>query len=318
MDSPLTIFVTAITVSGPTFCWVLAGIFARRIGWLSESMVNTVSRFGFNWALPFLLFSSAAQLDLRDSGSITILLAGTLATLVTMILSWGYASWRGFARASVGIFVQGAYRSNLAIVGVALCSAAFGESGLLLAALPIAVLTMLYNLMAVWILNATLGDHQSLSRLALGMVKNPLIIGIAFGMLVAALQLPLPAPAVILADGISSFFLPLALLCIGGAMKLDQLRRGAALTWEATAWRLCAGPALAVSFGLLLGLRGEVLGVLFLLLASPTAAASFVMVVAAGGNGSLAANIIVLTTLFSAVTVTVGFFLLSLAGLLQI
>jgi len=316
LDSPLTIFLTAITVSGPTFCWVLAGIVARRIGWLSESMVNAVSRFGFNWALPFLLFASAAQLDLRDPGSLTIVFAGILATLITVKLSWGYALWRGFDRASLGIFVQGAYRSNLAIVGVALCSAAFGDSGLLLAALPIAVLTMLYNLVAVWVLNTTLGEHQSLSRLAKGMGRNPLIIGIALGMLVAALQLPLPAPAVILAGGISTFFLPLALLCIGGSMKLAQLRRGAALTWEATAWRLCASPALAVTLGLLLGLRGEALGVLFLLLASPAAAASFVMVVAAGGNGSLAANIIVLTTLFSAVTVTVGFFLLSLTGLL--
>jgi len=57
------------------------------------------------------------------------------------------------------------------------------------------------------------------------------------------------------------------------------------------------------------------LGVLFLLVASPVAAASFVMVVAARGDGVLAANIVVLTTLLSIVTVTLGFFLLSMFSL---
>jgi predicted permease len=50
-------------------------------------------------------------------------------------------------------------------------------------------------------------------------------------------------------------------------------------------------------------------------MSSPVAAASFVMVVAARGDGVLAANIVVLTTLLSVVTVTAGFFLLSLFAL---
>jgi hypothetical protein len=65
----------------------------------------------------------------------------------------------------------------------------------------------------------------------------------------------------------------------------------------------------------LLGVRDEQLGVLFLLLAAPVAASSHVMVVAARGDGTLAANIVVLTTLLSIVTITVGFFLLSLLSL---
>jgi predicted permease len=64
-----------------------------------------------------------------------------------------------------------------------------------------------------------------------------------------------------------------------------------------------------------MGVRGEQLGILFLLLSSPVAAASFVMVVAARGDGALAANIVVLSTLCSVVTVTAGFYLLSLFGL---
>ncbi|WOJ94120.1 AEC family transporter [Congregibacter variabilis] len=315
MDSPLSILLTALAVSGPTFCWVLAGVAARRLGWLSEQMVDAISQFGFRYALPFLLFASAAQLDLRRSGNVDHLFAAIVATGITVVLAWSYGVWRGFARRELGIFVQGAYRSNLAIVGIALCAAAFGESGLRLAALPIAVLTALYNVIAVWLLNTTLGSRQSAVTLILSMARNPLIIGIFLGLLVSALGVPLPALVPQLARGVSNYFLPIALLCIGGAMKLSLLRSAATLTREATIWRLCLAPVLAVLIGLAMGVRGEALGVLFLLLASPTAAASFVMVVAAGGNGGLAANIVVLTTLLSALTVTLGFFLLSLAHL---
>ena len=108
------------------------------------------------------------------------------------------------------------------------------------------------------------------------------------------------------------YFLPVMLLCIGGAMKLSDLRGAGAITWEAALWRLCVAPLVGVVLAVALGVRGEQLGVLFLLLSSPVAAASFVMVVAVRGDGVLAANIVVLSTLLSVVTVTLGFFLLSL------
>jgi hypothetical protein len=146
-------------------------------------------------------------------------------------------------------------------------------------------------------------------------VRNPLIIGIAAGVIVALSGLPVPEFVATVGTGLSTFFLPVMLLCIGGAMQLSSLRNTGLLTWEATVWRLCIGPALAVVLALLMGVRGEQLGVLFLLMSSPVAAASFVMVVAARGDGALAANIVVLTTLLSVVTVTAGFFLLSLFSL---
>ena len=50
---------------------------------------------------------------------------------------------------------------------------------------------------------------------------------------------------------------------------------------------------------------------LFLLIATPVAASAHIMVVAARGDSVLAANIVVLTTALSLLTITVGFFLLS-------
>ena len=311
----LSLLVSALSISAPTFAWVLAGLALRRVGFLSETLITQVSQLAFRFGLPAMLFAGAARIDYSTIGSARYLLAGALATLLTLVGAWLYSHWRGHLQAQRGIFVQAAFRSNLASVGLALAVAAYGERGPVIAALPVAVLTTLYNVLAVWVLNSTLGTGASIAALVGGIVRNPLIIGIAAGVIVALSGLPVPEFVATVGTGLSTFFLPVMLLCIGGAMQLSSLRNTGLLTWEATVWRLCIGPALAVVLALLMGVRGEQLGVLFLLMSSPVAAASFVMVVAARGDGALAANIVVLTTLLSVVTVTAGFFLLSLFSL---
>lgn len=287
----------------------------RRLGVLTEPVITRVSQLAFRYGLPAMLFAGAAQVDYSTLASARYLLAGVLATLLTLAMAWLYSHWRGHPRALQGIFVQAAFRSNLAIVGLALAVAAYGDRGPVLAALPVAALTTLYNILAVWVLNTTLGAGASISALLGGIVRNPLIIGICLGVLVALSGLPVPEFVATMGVGLSTFFLPLMLLCIGGAMQLSNLRNTGLVTWEATVWRLCVGPLLAVILALLMGVRGEQLGVLFLLMSAPVAAASFVMVVAARGDGVLAANIVVLTTLLSIITVTAGFFLLSVLSL---
>jgi predicted permease len=314
-DKSLALFYSALAVSVPTFAWVVLGLLLRRLGLVSAQLIGTVSRLSFNYGLPLMLFTGAAQVDYTALGSARYLLAGMLGTGLTLALAWCYSRWRGHPRAHRGIFVQAAFRSNLAIVGLGLAASAYGERGVLLAALPVALLTALYNVLAVWVLNSTLGSGTSPLALLAGIVRNPLIIGIAAGVLLAVSGLPVPALVTPAKAALSAFFLPLMLACIGGSMELAKLRGTGALAWEATAWRLCVGPLLSILLALAMGVRGEPLGVLFLLLSSPVAAASFVMVVAARGDGVLAANIVVLTTLLSIISVTAGFFLLSLFAL---
>ena len=310
------LFGIALAVSGPTFGWVLLGIAARRLGLFSDSVINGVSRIAFQIALPVLLFASAGSVNFYQLGDTSYLFAGIATTLVVFILAWVYGRWRNISPRHLGVFVQASFRSNLAIVGIALCISAYGDRGVVLAALPIAVMTALYDVLAVIVLNTTLGGSRNLLGFLMGMLRNPLLLGIGMGVLFSLLHYSVPPLVKTAAWGISTYYMPLALMCIGGAMNLDSLRNSAGLTWEAAAWRLCLSPALGVAIALSMGVRGAPLGVLFLLLASPVAAASFVMVVAARGDERLAANIVVLTTLCSIITVTAGFFVLSILGLI--
>jgi predicted permease len=308
----LALFYASLAVSLPTFAWVMLGLLLNRTGLLPDALTVRVSQLAFNFGLPLMLLAGAAQVDYSGLSNARYLLAGVLATLMTLVLSGLYSYWRRHPRAERGIFVQAAFRSNLAIIGVALTFSAYGERGPALAALPVALLTVLYNILAVWVLNTTLGSKTSAGGVVLGIIRNPLIIGISIGVGISLADLANKELFGPVSAGLSAFFLPLVLVCIGASMNPSRLYRAGALTWEATAWRLCVAPLMAVALALSLGVRDEQLGVLFLLLATPVAASSHVMVVAARGDGTLAANLVVLTTLLSMVTITVGFFVLSL------
>ena len=314
-DATLDLFLKSLGVSVPTFAWLVLGLLLRRLDLVSETLVNRVSLLAFRFGLPLMLFAGAAQVDYGDLGSARYLLAGVVGALGVTLLSWGYSKLRAHPRELQGIFVQSAFRSNLAIVGLALCVAAYGPQGTTLGALPVALMTALYNVLAVWVLGATLGSGNGALSMFLDMLRNPLILGIAAGVLLAVSPLPVPAVVVPASELLSAFFLPLVLVCIGASMDLSRLYRANTFTWEACAWRLLLAPLAVLLLAYLMGVRDEPLGVLFLLVATPVAASSHVMVIVARGDGVLAANIVVLSTLLSALTVTVGFFLLTLFNL---
>jgi predicted permease len=79
--------------------------------------------------------------------------------------------------------------------------------------------------------------------------------------------------------------------------------------------KLVVVPLLGTAAAWWAGYEGMVLGVLFLLLASPTAASSFSMVQALGGNARLAANLVMTTTVVSLVTISLGLFILKALGI---
>lgn len=306
----------AFSATVPAFGLVLVGLLARRFGLIGDRFVEAGARLVFRVGLPVVLFFGAVKTDYSELGHSRYLLAGVLSTLLTVVLALGYARWRGFALRHRGIFAQGAYRSNMGIIGIALCANAYGDTGLALAAMPVAVWTTLYNVIAVIVLNLTLDGRRSPWAMLLGMVSNPLILGIAAGAAVSLSGLTMPPAAFALGKIFTASFLPFALVCIGGALQLAALRASSRETVDAAIWKLLLAPLFGVLVAIGFGVRGAELGVLFLLLAAPTASASFVMVVAAGGNGALAANIVVLTTLGSAFSVTLGLFALRLFGLI--
>lgn len=310
----LSILVETFSVTGPIFVLVLLGLVLRRTGFIDDHFVQMSSRLVFSICLPLLLFTTIVEIELGDTINPQVIYFSIAATLVTFLLSWLTAL--GFQPASDrGIFVQGAFRSNLGVIGLALCANAYGDTGLAVASILIAVLTVAYNILSVLVLSYYSQAEFNLQKVIRDIVTNPLIVAIVLATIVALLQIPVPQILQSSGEYLGSLALPLALLGTGAALNLKALRDSGTATVGVVILKTALLPALVVVGALYAGFSALETGVLFLLFVSPTASASFAMVKAMGLNDQLAANLIMVTTLVTLFTASLGLFLLRVYGL---
>lgn len=316
--SPLQLLQTAFTAVIPAFGWIFLGAVIRRLVPAVEAWFKRGDKFVFYLGMPVVLAFSAARLDFQALSFSGYMLAGTVSFAIVVVLAYLYTGWQGLSMPHRGVVAQAAYRANLAIIGVALCASAFGQRGLTLAAMPIAVWTLLFNVIAVILLGHTHGGHGSAPGVVKSVLKNPLIIGTLVGVVISVSRLPIPASIHQTGFILAQTVIPFALVCLGGSISLRSVKSCRQELLTATLWRLVIAPVIALLACLVLGVRGTELGVIFLLLGGPAAVASHVMVSAMGGNGRLAANIVMVTTLLAPLTLTFGLFVLSALALLRI
>ncbi len=128
-----------------------------------------------------------------------------------------------------GVFVQGGFRANTAIVGLAFAMTAYGAEGVAIGSMYLTVTVILFNTLSVITLTRSLqaGQGGKISKLSLlrGIVTNPLIIGLVCGLLFAQTALSLPQVIVQTGSYISALALPLALLCTGASLDWHAMFR---------------------------------------------------------------------------------------------
>ncbi|WP_043316083.1 AEC family transporter [Microbulbifer sp. HZ11] len=309
MNAIFETFSFALAVTAPIFLTLLVGYGLARVKLLSESFVDDASKLVFLVTLPALLFFNIFGSDAHLGDEWPLLLAGLIGTMLTVPLAWVVA--RPLAYGDRSAFIQGAFRGNLGIIGLAWAANAYGPAGLAQAALLMAVITIFYNIAAVALFAVYSQKARfSWSKLLKDIARNPLIVAIVAALLAKAVGLKLPHMVVQTGEYLASVTLPLALLCIGATLDLSMLRRSSFGAFAASAFKLLIVPLVLLGIGLMFRLDTQSMAILFLLAATPTASASFIMARALGGNSQLAANIIAISTLFSIVTASLGLALL--------
>lgn len=313
-----------INVTVPVFVLIFLGLWLKANNKIDQSFVHQSSDLVFNIALPVLMFIAIAKTDLAKVALSDLLVVSLSVALLSFVLLYGLATWllSDDDKPQLGVVVQGGFRSNLGIIGLALCINSQGEVGLLYGAVILAIVTPIYNVLSVYVLTqARLKDQgQGFEWLPLiwQVMKNPLIVAIMLALPLAWWQPKLPQVFWQSGEYLANLTLPLALIGIGASLDFSQLRDTRLLAWLAVLFKLIVVPALVLLmvFGLeavLLGfdLSDEQLVCTIIMFSCPTAAASFVMVKKMGGDYVLAANIIALTTLLSMITIPVYLYLLT-------
>ncbi|WP_043530332.1 AEC family transporter [Litchfieldella xinjiangensis] len=310
------IFFGTLEVTLPVFAMVFLGIGLRRIGWIDQAFVSTASALVFKATMPTLIFLSLLKADIDTAFNPALMTYFAAATLVTFLLSWTWAIWQ-VPHEDRGVYVQGAFRGNCGIVGLALAASMYGEYGLSAGGLLLGVVILSYNVLSVIVLSSYRpGRTTNWRSIAVHIIRNPLILAVLVALPFKFMELTLPLWLMTTGDYFASLTLPLALICIGATLSVRALLESHGTAMGASVMKMVTLPFMATLGAWFLGFDDRELGLLFLFFASPTAAASFVMVKAMGGNAKLAANIIAITTLMASLTVTSGVFALRVLGLI--
>ena len=327
MDS----FIFALSAVAPIVLAVVVGYFFKKIGMMDESFAKKANKLVFRAFMPVMLFVNIYKMSLPDVdlGFIGYCL---IALFIIFAVSVPACMIIAGKKDRVGVLVQAIFRSGYSLIGIPLAGSLFGEEGKLAATILSAALIPCFNVLAVISLSALGNDSGvkiSPKKIILDIIKNPLIVGIFAALVCVAIRTFILVPAGIsfqlsnikplfqVLQYLADLAIPLALLVLGAQFEFSAV---AALKKEiifGTVTRTVIVPALVLGVAFIF-LRDRFTPAQFATLvaafATPVAVPSVPMVQEMGGDVTLAGQLVVWSTLASALTVFLVTFLLRMGG----
>ena len=315
----------------PIFLTMLCGYVLHRVGLVSDSLASGINRFVFQLALPVLLFQDLFLQDFAAAWNGKFVLFCFLATLVSILLISAVSRLFIKNLSLRGEFIQVSYRSSAAILGIAFIQNIYGAGNSGMGPLMILGSVPLYNIFAVVILSLTAEadvsgadsgnstgrkpDGKLMKKTLLGIVKNPIIIGVAAGFAWSLLKIPRPAVFVSVVHNIAVLATPLGLISMGASFDFKKISGNLRLSLIAASIKLILQAAIFLPIAVACGFRSQELIALIVMLGSASTVTCYIMARNMGHEGSLSATTVMLTTIGCAFTLTFWLWLLRTLGL---
>lgn len=212
-----------LAITGPIYLVILIGYAVTRRGVFASADLRVLGKFVVQMALPALLFNALAQRSLADILHLDYLLAYTLGSLVLLAGAVGWSRWQGRPMRYGSVWAMGMCCPNSGFVGYPIMLLTLGAST---AGVSLALNMVVENLLIIPLLLALadmdadghLSVWQRLVQTVQGLLRNPMIIGIAAGVLFAAMGWQLPAPLGRTVTLFAQASGVLSLLVIGGSL----------------------------------------------------------------------------------------------------
>lgn len=336
-----SIFATAANSILPIVTIILLGYCLKRIGFLSEAFLNNGNKLVFRLLLPAMLFFNVYQMEDTTALPWALIAYCVCALLILFVL--GMATVGLFTKdpRQKGVLLQNAFRSNTSVIGIALAETLGGSGAVAISAMLTAFVVPVLNMLAVISLTMYLGTdarRPSLRDILAKIIKNPIIDGIALGMLclgirtlqqnylgqvVFSIREDLPFLYTALSQ-IAAVASPLALLIMGGQFNFAASGRLVGPITAGTVSRIVVAPLLGIGGAYLLT-RAGVLHCgplhypgLIAVFGTPAAVSCPIMAAEMGNDAQLSTQLVVWTHMGSIVTIFLTICLLMYAGLLTV
>jgi malonate transporter and related proteins len=290
------------------------GYAAARTRLLKPETGDGLADFVFTIPIPVLLFRTLATADFQDLSPWAIWASYFSAAAIV----WAAAHLmirRLFGRDTRAGVVAGisSVFANIVLVGLPLVQITLGESGLaaalVLLSIHLPVMMAAGVILNEWAVRAdglvtAPVDAMAAVRGFVGpLLRNPIIIGIAAGLVWRASGLTISGPPALIVDALAQVAGPVALVACGLSLARYGVSGNVRPALAITALKLAALPAAVLAVGMALGLAPVALAAVTLVAACPTGVNAFLIASRLGTGQALSSNAMTISTAAGVVTV---------------
>ena len=233
----------------PFFAILGLGYFAAYRRFFSEEATAHLTKFVFYFALSAMIFRFAATLSLPDVFHGYSVLAYLSGTLAVYLLASVVALVRGIGMEETVIEAQTAAIGNVGFLGIPMLVLLMGPNAIGPVMIVLATDLIVFGSLMVILISAKRDGRMSfavLGSVAMGLIKNPMVMAISAGLIWAGFDIPIPAPFDEFLALLGAAATPGALFAIGASLAAKSAERKSIAIWLSTV-KLALHP-LAVAF----------------------------------------------------------------------
>lgn len=308
--------ILSLNVVLPLFITMSLGYFLKYLNMFDNNTLDTMNNITFKSFLPMLLFYSIYKTDLQGVFNLKLMIFSATCVIALYLILYLIVPLIEKDNKKRGALLQGLFRSNFVIFGIPITESLFGSEKVGVAALLIAVIVTLFNILSVIALETFRGGKPDFRKISIGIIKNPLIIASCLGILTLLLKIKIPTAIEKTISDVSKIATPLSLILLGASFKFDNIKKYLKQTTIAVVGKTILTPCIILPICIMFGYRGVELSTLMIIFAAPTAISSFTMAQQMDSDSDLAGQIVVFTSAFYVVTVFMLIFILKQSHLI--
>lgn len=306
--------IISLNVVLPLFLMMALGYLLKCLHLFPGNSLNTINNLCFKVFLPILLYYNIYQTRLEGVFDLKLALFAAGCVVAGFFLALFIVPRLEKDNRKRGVLVQGIFRSNFILFGLPITISLVGKEQSGVTALMIAIVIPLFNMLAVTALELFRGEKVRVKAILKGIIANPLIWGCVLGILTLLLRVRFPSAVETALSDLAGIATPLALVVLGGFFHFKSIKGYGRQLILGLGGKLVLIPALFLPLSILLGFRGAPLVSLLSMFASPVAVSSFIMAQNMDGDADLAAQLVVLGSACSIVTLFVWVLLIKSMG----
>lgn len=298
-------FFLALSVVLPLFIIMLVGNGLKRLQLIDDHTINQLNQVTFGLFLPLQLFLSVYQSNLQALTNVRVIvfLALSLVAVFTGLLVMVPIIEKSNARR--GVIIASVIRCNYLIIGLPIMSSLFLPEQMGLVALILTVSMLLVNPMAIIAMEVYRNGKNSLTRLLISVLRNSFVIAPLIGILCLILHIKLPMPITAAMQELGKLGTPLALILLGASFQWKEVRLFYKPLLMALFLKLLLIPIVILLAARSLHFSLAETTALVIFYGAPTAVSTYPLAVNLDGDSKLSQEIIVASTLVSAVSLVI-------------